>query len=769
MSVRVDTDKIKKAIIFILPCLLFFWIGDKVCCAYRTVGISGNISVKAMPFFTNLGNALTNPLPSLHPLDAFVGFMTAVIAKLVLEYKRKHRKKYAEDKEYGSARWGTPKDIEPYMDRQNFDNNVLLTQTERITMGKPSNVKYARNQNVLVVGGSGSGKTRFYVKPNLMQMHSSYVVTDPKGTVLVECGKMLQKGKPVVKNGKIIGYTPYSIRVFNTIDFSKSMHYNPFAYIRPESREQDILRTVEVLITNTTGDQKGGDEFWVKAEKLLYTSYIALIITMCPEEEWNFETLIDFVNASECREDNETFKNAIDWAFYYLERWIENAWEQDEQFSEENENYAELKDAEVDDWRASLGRFAVRQYKAYKLAAGKTAKSILISCATRLAPFSIDKVLEITSYDEMHLDTIGDKLTALFIIISDTDDTFNFLVAMMYSQLFNLLCTKADNNPNGSGRLKYPVRCLIDEFANIKQIPQFEKIISVIRSRGISASIILQTKSQLKSLYKDNAETIEGNCDSLLFLGGKEKTTLKDISESLGKETIYMFNTSRSRGTQESYGVNYQKLGKELMSQDELSVMDNSQCILQIRGLHPFMSKKFDITNTRITASCLTATRKIILMLQGLLRAVKKMLLFYKTHNIPNIGKLIHKGAKPMNFLSKTEPNKLSRRCKKSKKAVAVLTAIASIAAMSCMSCFAAVNASSFISTAQTVLTAVICLIGAGLAVWGIINLLEGYGNDNPGAKSQGMKQLMAGIALIAAGVLLVPVLGQMMNQAQSK
>lgn len=596
MSVRVDTDKIKKAIIFILPCLLFFWIGDKVCCAYRTVGISGNISVKAMPFFTNLGNALTNPLPSLHPLDAFVGFMTAVIAKLVLEYKRKHRKKYAEDKEYGSARWGTPKDIEPYMDRQNFDNNVLLTQTERITMGKPSNVKYARNQNVLVVGGSGSGKTRFYVKPNLMQMHSSYVVTDPKGTVLVECGKMLQKGKPVVKNGKIIGYTPYSIRVFNTIDFSKSMHYNPFAYIRSESREQDILRTVEVLITNTTSEQKGGDEFWVKAEKLLYTSYIALIITMCPEEEWNFETLIDFVNASECREDNETFKNAIDWAFYYLERWIENAWEQDEQFSEENENYAELKDAEVDDWRASLGRFAVRQYKAYKLAAGKTAKSILISCATRLAPFSIDKVLEITSYDEMHLDTIGDKLTALFIIISDTDDTFNFLVAMMYSQLFNLLCTKADNNPNGSGRLKYPVRCLIDEFANIKQIPQFEKIISVIRSRGISASIILQTKSQLKSLYKDNAETIEGNCDSLLFLGGKEKTTLKDISESLGKETIYMFNTSRSRGTQESYGVNYQKLGKELMSQDELSVMDNSQCILQIRGLHPFMSKKFDIT-----------------------------------------------------------------------------------------------------------------------------------------------------------------------------
>lgn len=482
------------------------------------------------------------------------------------------------------------------MDKKDFADNVLLTQSERLTMGKPSNVKYARNQNVLVVGGSGSGKTRFYVKPNLMQMHSSYVVTDPKGTTLPECGKMLQRGQPIVRNGEIIGYKPYSIRVFNTIDFDKSMHYNPFAYIRPKTREQDILRTVEVLIANTTGEQKGGDEFWVKAEKLLYTSYIALIITMCPEEEWNFETLIDFVNASECREDNETFKNAIDWAFYYLEKWIEKDWEKDEKFAEQNANYSDLIDIEVEPWRASLGRFAVRQYKAYKLAAGKTAKSILISCATRLAPFSIDRILEITSYDEMHLDTVGDELTALFIIVSDTDDTFNFLVAMMYTQLFNLLCTKADNNPDGSGRLKYPVRCLIDEFANIKQIPQFEKIISVIRSRGISASIILQTKSQLKSLYKDNAETIEGNCDSLLFLGGKEKTTLKDISESLGKETIYMFNTSRSRGTQESYGVNYQKLGKELKSQDELAVMDNSLCILQIRGLHPFLSKKFDIT-----------------------------------------------------------------------------------------------------------------------------------------------------------------------------
>lgn len=591
-----DTDKLKKIIITALPLVLFFWIGDKLCLAYRTVTVVGDISVKLMPFLDNLGTTLVNPLPSFHPLDVFVGVATAVIARLVLIYKDKHRKKFAQDEEYGSARWGNAKDIEPYMDKKDFADNVLLTQSERLTMGKPSNVKYARNQNVLVVGGSGSGKTRFYVKPNLMQMHSSYVVTDPKGTTLPECGKMLQRGQPIVRNGEIIGYKPYSIRVFNTIDFDKSMHYNPFAYIRPKTREQDILRTVEVLIANTTGEQKGGDEFWVKAEKLLYTSYIALILTMCPESEWNFETLIDFVNASECREDDESFKNAIDWAFYYLEKWIEKDWEKDEKFAEQNANYSDLIDIEVEPWRASLGRFAVRQYKAYKLAAGKTAKSILISCATRLAPFSIDRILEITSYDEMHLDTVGDELTALFIIVSDTDDTFNFLVAMMYTQLFNLLCTKADNNPDGSGRLKYPVRCLIDEFANIKQIPQFEKIISVIRSRGISASIILQTKSQLKSLYKDNAETIEGNCDSLLFLGGKEKTTLKDISESLGKETIYMFNTSRSRGTQESYGVNYQKLGKELKSQDELAVMDNSLCILQIRGLHPFLSKKFDIT-----------------------------------------------------------------------------------------------------------------------------------------------------------------------------
>lgn len=591
---NIDSGKIRKIIIFALPLIMFFWIGNKISFAYRTVTVVGDISVKAYPFIDNLGNAVTNPLPSLHPYDVLIGAIVAGIAKLVIEYKKKHKKKFAEDKEYGSARWGNEKDIAPYYDKQNQSDNIILTQSERLTMNKAKSPKYERNKNVIVYGGSGSGKTRFYVKPNLMQMHSSYVVTDPKGTIINDCGKLLQRGKPIYQKGDIIGYQPYEIKIFNTIDFKKSMHYNPFAYIRPETREQDILRTVEVLIANTTGEQKGGDEFWVKAEKLLYTSYIALILTMCPENEWNFETLIDFVNASECREDDDSFKNAIDWAFYYLEKWIEKDWDKDEQFEEQNENYADLVDIDVEPWRASLGRFAVRQYKAYKLAAGKTAKSILISCATRLAPFSIDSILEITSYDEMQLDTIGDRLTALFIVVSDTDATFNFLVAIMYSQLFNLLCTKADKTPKG--RLKYPVRCLIDEFANIKQIPDFEKIIAVIRSRGISASIILQAKSQLKSLYKDNAETIEGNCDSELFLGGKEKTTLKDISDNLGKETIYMFNTSRTRGTQESYGVNYQKLGKELMSRDEISVMDNSQCVLQIRGLHPFLSYKYDIT-----------------------------------------------------------------------------------------------------------------------------------------------------------------------------
>lgn len=590
-----SADKVKKIIISNLPLLLFFWIGDKLCFAFRTAN-GTDLYTKFSPFIENFTDSITNPFPSLNLIDLVFGIGIAILFKVFITYKRKHAKKYRDGKEYGNAVWGTEKDIEPYMDKKNFDNNVLLTKTERLTMGKPSAPKYARNKNVLVIGGASSGKTRGYVKPNLMQMHSSYVVTDPKGTVLVECGKMFKQGRPVKQSDGSITYEPYKIRVFNTIDFSKSMHYNPFAYIKPETREQDILKFVDVLIKNTNSKQKtGGDDFWEKAERLLYSAYIALIITMCPEDEWNFQTLIEFINASECHEEDEGFMNAIDYAFYYLEKWIENLWYEDEEFDEETENYRELQNDIPTAEQISLGKFAVRQYKAYKLAAGKTAKSILISCSTRLAPFAIDSVLEITQYDEMHLDKIGDELTALFIIISDTDETFNFLVAIMYSQMFNLLCTKADNNPDGSGKLKYHVRCLLDEFANIGEIPNFDKLIATIRSREISVSIILQTKSQLKARYKDNAETIEGNCDTTIFLGGKERTTLKEISEALGKETIDMFNTSRTRGNQESYGMNYQKLGKDLMSPDDLQVMDNTQCILQIRGLRPFFSKKFEI------------------------------------------------------------------------------------------------------------------------------------------------------------------------------
>ena len=496
------------------------------------------------------------------------------------------------------------------MDLSCPENNVILTKTESLTMGKPSAPKFARNKNILVIGGSGSGKTRFFVKPNLMQMHSSYVVTDPKGTVLVECGKMLERGRPKRVDGKIVYqktpdgkykkddkgkyipvYEPYKIKVFNTIDFAKSMHYNPFAYISKKNREKDILKFVEVLIKNTYSQQPSGDDFWVKAEKLLYTAYIALIFAMYPEDEWNFETLIDMINNSECREDDEEFKNSIDLEFEIVECWLNHTKHDDPDVMAD---YGDVFEAEPDAEQRRMGAFALKQYKAYKLAAGKTAKSILISCSTRLAPFAIDEVLEITSYDELHLDKLGDELSALFIIISDTDATFNFLVAIMYSQLFNLLCTKADNSKGG--KLTYHVRCLLDEFANIGEIPQFEKLIATIRSREISTSIILQAKSQLKAIYKDNADTIEGNCDTMLFWGGKEKSTLKEISESLGKETIDSFNTSTNRGQSESYGMNYQKLGKELKSQDELAVMDGGKCILQVRGVRPFFSDKFDIT-----------------------------------------------------------------------------------------------------------------------------------------------------------------------------
>ena len=606
---QIDTRKPKKLIIKTIPYVAFSYVGNLIGFAYRTADGSG-FQEKLLPFMSNLGVAFARIFPSLHPFDLLIGLGLAGVMRLVLYVKSKNRKKFRQGEEYGSAVWGGEKDIEPYMDLSCPENNVILTKTESLTMGKPSAPKFARNKNILVIGGSGSGKTRFFVKPNLMQMHSSYVVTDPKGTVLVECGKMLERGRPKREDGKIVYqktpdgkykkddkgkyipvYEPYKIKVFNTIDFAKSMHYNPFAYISKKNREKDILKFVEVLIKNTSSQQPSGDDFWVKAEKLLYTAYIALIFAMYPEDEWNFETLIDMINNSECREDDEEFKNSIDLEFEIVECWLNHTKHDDPDVMAD---YGDVFEAEPDAEQRRMGAFALKQYKAYKLAAGKTAKSILISCSTRLAPFAIDEVLEITSYDELHLDKLGDELSALFIIISDTDATFNFLVAIMYSQLFNLLCTKADNSPGG--KLTYHVRCLLDEFANIGEIPQFEKLIATIRSREISASIILQAKSQLKAIYKDNADTIEGNCDTMLFLGGKEKSTLKEISEGLGKETIDSFNTSTNRGQSESYGMNYQKLGKELKSQDELAVMDGGKCILQVRGVRPFFSDKFDIT-----------------------------------------------------------------------------------------------------------------------------------------------------------------------------
>ena len=607
---QIDTRKLKKLIIKAVPYVAFSYVGNLIGFAYRTAEGNG-FQEKLLPFMSNLGVAFARIFPSLHPFDLLFGLVLAGVMRLVLYVKSKNKKKFRQGEEYGSAVWGGEKDIEPYMDLSCPENNVILTKTESLTMGKPSAPKFARNKNILVIGGSGSGKTRFFVKPNLMQMHSSYVVTDPKGTVLVECGKMLERGRPKRVDGKVVYrrddkgnylkdkkgryipvYEPYKIKVFNTIDFAKSMHYNPFAYISKKNREKDILKFVEVLIKNTSSSQQpSGDDFWVKAEKLLYTAYIALIFAMYPEDQWNFETLIDMINASECREDDEEFKNAIDIEFEIVECWLNGTKHED---PEVMADYGDIFETKPDAEQRRLGAFALKQFKAYKLAAGKTAKSILISCSTRLAPFAIDEVLEITSYDELHLDKLGDELSALFIIISDTDATFNFLVAIMYSQLFNLLCTKADNSPGG--KLTYHVRCLLDEFANIGEIPQFEKLIATIRSREISASIILQAKSQLKAIYKDNADTIEGNCDTMLFLGGKEKSTLKEISESLGKETIDSFNTSTNRGQSESYGMNYQKLGKELKSQDELAVMDGGKCILQVRGVRPFFSDKFDIT-----------------------------------------------------------------------------------------------------------------------------------------------------------------------------
>ena len=528
-----------------IPYLAFFYIGNIFSHHVRAY-IGGDIIDKIFQGILELNTM--SFLPSIHPADILIGIGMAALIKFVVYTKGKNAKKFRQGKEYGSARWGTKKDIEPYMDEK-FQNNILLTQTERLTMnGRPANPKYARNKNVLVIGGSGSGKTRFYVKPNLMQMHSSYCVTDPKGTIVLECGKMLE-------------YNGYEIKILNTINFKKSMKYNPFAYLRSE---KDILKLVQTIIANTKGEgEKAGEDFWVKAEKLYYTALIGYIWYEAPFEEKNFATLLDMIDASEVREDDESYMNPIDRLFEALEK-------------------------------KEPTHFAVKQYKKYKLAAGKTAKSILISCGARLAPFDIQELRDLMQEDELELDTLGDRKTALFVIISDTDDTFNFVVSIMYSQLFNLLCDKADDVYGG--RLPVHVRCLLDEFANIGLIPKFEKLIATIRSREISASIILQAQSQLKAIYKDNADTIVGNCDSTLFLGGKEKTTLKELSETLGKETIDLYNTSETRSNQKSFGLNYQKIGKELMSQDEITVMDGGKCIFQLRGVRPFLSDKYNIT-----------------------------------------------------------------------------------------------------------------------------------------------------------------------------
>ena len=537
---------IKKFLLPNIPYVFIALFATKLGQAWR-LAPGMDFSGKALHLMEGFAAAFQSALPSFHPIDLCVGVAAALLIRLAVYVKGKNAKKFRKNLEYGSARWGKPEDIAPYVDPK-FENNVILTQTERLMMSnRPKDPKTARNKNVLVVGGSGSGKTRFFIKPNLMQLHSSYVVTDPKGSIAVECGKLM------LRNG-------YKVKIFNSINFKKSHHYNPFAYIHSE---KDILKLVTTLIANTKGDGKSGDDFWQKAETLLYTALIGYIHYEAPEEEQNFATLIEFINAMEVREDDETFENNVDLAF------------------------KELASREPN-------HFAVRQYKKYKLAAGKTAKSINISCGARLAPFDIQELREITMYDELELDTLGDRKTALFLIMSDTDSTFNFLISMIYSQLFNLLCEKADDVYGG--RLPVHVRCLIDECANIGQIPNLEKLMATIRSREISACLVLQAQSQLKALYKDNADTIIGNCDSSIFLGGKEPGTLKELNQALGKETIDTFNTGESRGREVSHSLNYQKLGKDLATIDELAVLDGGKCILQLRGVRPFLSDKYDIT-----------------------------------------------------------------------------------------------------------------------------------------------------------------------------
>ena len=541
------TTRIPRSLFLNFVYLLPFYVANKFAQIFRLLQ-GGDVLNRFIAIFSNLKFIGQYPWLSFNLQDLISGLLFAGLMKLVVVVNGQNRKKFRKGTEYGSARWGTAQDIAPYIDKDPR-NNIILTKTESLSMdSRQKNPKRARNKNVLVVGGSGSGKTRFFVKPNLMQMHSSYVVTDPKGTILTECGRMLKR------NG-------YHIRVLNTINFKRSMHYNPFAYIHSE---KDILKLVNSIIINTKGEgEKAGEDFWIKAERLYYSALIGYIWYEAPEREKNFTTLLEMIDASEAREDDESFKNPVDELFDELEE-------------------------------KSPDHFAVRQYKKYKLAAGKTAKSILISCGARLAPFDIQELRELMSYDEMDLDTLGDEMSALFVIISDTDDTFNFVAALLYTQLFNLLCDKADDVYGG--RLPIHVRCLLDEFPNIGQIPRFERLIATIRSREISACIVLQAQSQLKALYKDHAETIVGNCDSMLFLGGKERTTLKEISELLGKETIDLDNTSENRGREKSHGISHQRMGKDLMTQDELAVLDNSKCILQLRGERPFLSDKYDIT-----------------------------------------------------------------------------------------------------------------------------------------------------------------------------
>jgi Type IV secretory pathway, VirD4 components len=539
-------SKAKKLIILNVPYLFIGLMATKLGLAWR-LAEGADFAQKIMHLMGSMGLAFETIVPSFHPFDLLIGLAVGAAIRTIVYVKGKNAKKYRKNAEYGTARWGNSEDIRPYADPV-FQNNVILTQTERLTMNnRPKDPKTARNKNVLIIGGSGSGKTRFWLKPNLMQCHSSYVVTDPKGSIVVECGKLL------LKEG-------YRIKILNTINFAKSMRYNPFAYIHSE---KDVLKLVTTLISNTKGEGKGGDDFWLKAETLLYTALIGYIHYEAPEDEQNFSTLVEMVNSMETREDDESFKNPVDVLF--------------DELAKEKPTH-----------------FALRQYLKYKLAAGKTAKSILVSCGARLAPFDIQELRDLTAYDEMALDTLGDRKTALFIIISDTDDTFNFLVSMCYTQLFNLLCDKADDVYGG--RLPVHVRCLIDECANIGQIPKLEKLMATIRSREISACLVLQAQSQLKSLYKDNADTIVGNCDCSIFLGGKERSTLKELSEGLGKETIDIVNTGESRGREKSHSMNYQKLGKELMSLDELAVMSGEKCVLQLRGVRPFLSNKYDIT-----------------------------------------------------------------------------------------------------------------------------------------------------------------------------